>query len=396
MIEEIKIANFRSFGDELALRLSPFSVFVGPNAAGKSNLIDAFRFLRDCVAGGLEAAVAHRGGWPILRCKRRRQPYIHFEVAGNRLDGSATLVMREQQRFHNPHFTYSLTFNGELTVVAESGSLSGIPEGSEEPQEISGFNRDQEVVEIREWSEEPKKIPVGKGLRRALFVHTHFVSYASYVISDALQGLRFYDPQLQQARQPVESQPFFEPFVSETGGNLAAVLHTLRSDNGETRERIRLLLQDMVPGFEDWRTKRLADGSIAFEVQERRMRGALPPAAVSDGTIRLLILLIALLRPPPSSTAIFLEEPERNLHPLLLEPLVQVMREVSSQMQIIVTTHSAEFVRYCWPEEVYLMDKVEGCTRIVRADSVEHIQDFLQHWTLDELWLQGYLEGGRP
>ncbi len=395
MIEEIKITNFKSFGDELSLRLSPFSVFVGPNAAGKSNLIDAFRFLRDCIADGLEAAVARRGGWPLLRCKRRKQPYVHFEVTGRGEESlEVFLSRRKRQNFRNLHFEYSLTFNRELTVVAERGSLTGIPEGSEEQREISGFTRDQEVVEVRGWSEKTQKIPVGKENRRALFVQTRFLSLTSPLISDAFLRWRFYDPLIQQARQPAESQ--HPLFVSETGDNLAAVLHTLRSANGETGERIRLWLQDMVPGFEDWRTKLLSDGRIAFEVQEKGMRGSFPPTALSDGTIRLLILLNALLWSKLPPTAIFVEEPERNLHPVLLESLVELMREVSPQTQIIVTTHSAEFVRHCRPEEVYLMDKVEGCTRVVRADSVEHIQDFLQHWTLDELWLQGYLEGGRP
>lgn len=395
MIREIRIANFKSFGDEFSLTLAPFSVFAGPNAAGKSNLMDAFRFLRECVAEGLEGAVARRAGWNNLRCRRRRKGSILLGVVGT-LDTEAlnvALGRKKKQVFRNLHFAYSLIFNQDLVVLDERGSLNGIPEGAEEEQLISAFERNTEFVKIQEWSESPRQLPVGEANQKELFVRTRFWSLASSVISDVCLGWRFYDPVTQRARLPAEIRPPY--FVSETGDNLAVVLHAIRSDGG-TRERIRDLLQTLIPGFEDWETELLADGRVAFKVRESGVRGAFPATAISDGTVRLLILLSALLWSDIPPAAIFLEEPERNLHPLVLEQLVQLMREVSAQTQVIVTTHSADFVRYCLPEEVYLMDKVDGCTQVIRADSVERIQEFLEHFTLDELWLQGYLEKGRP
>ncbi len=400
MIEEIRIANFKSFGDDFILALSPFSVFIGPNAAGKSNLMDAFRFLRECVAEGLEAAVARRAGWSNLRCRRRRKGTLSLDVTGTL--GSETLNIsygrkkkkKEEKQFHNLRFAYGLRFNQNLVVVKEYGYLAGVPEGAEEEQEISAFERDMEFVTIRELGEEPRQLPVGEENQTALFVRTRFFSLASSIISDVCWGWRFYDPLTRSARLPAEIRT--PHFVSETGDNLAAVLHAIRSSNGGVRERIRNLLQMLVPGFEDWETEPLADGRIAFRIRESRLKGSLPATAISDGTVRLLILLSALLWSEIPPTAIFLEEPERNLHPLVLEQLVQLMREVSSQTQVIVTTHSADFVRYCRPEEVYLMDRVEGCTQVVRASSVDQIREFLQQFTLDELWLQGYLERGRP
>jgi predicted ATPase len=152
----------------------------------------------------------------------------------------------------------------------------------------------------------------------------------------------------------------------------------------------------MVPGFEDWETEQLADGRIAFKVRERGLHGTLPSLLVSDGTVRLLTILAALFGSQVPPTTIFVEEPERSLHPAVMEHLADLMREVSSQMQIIVTTHSTDFVRYCQPGEVYLLDKVNGCTQVVPASSIEQIGEFLNHFTLDQLWLQGHLERGIP
>jgi predicted ATPase len=166
--------------------------------------------------------------------------------------------------------------------------------------------------------------------------------------------------------------------------------------DGDLRRKLLDIVQGMVPGFEDWETEQLADGRIAFKVREKGLRGTLPSLLASDGTIRLLTILAALFCSQLLPSTIFIEEPERSLHPTVMGQLVDLMREVSSQTQIIITTHSADFVRHCRPREIYLLDKVDGCTQVVQASSIEQIDEFLKQFTLDQLWLQGHLELGIP
>jgi predicted ATPase len=271
-----------------------------------------------------------------------------------------------------------------------------------EQQELSAFERTTSKVNLRETIGAKKtrqeELDVVEANRGHLFTAATFSSLASLVISNEIRRWRFYDPDPRLARTPSLAQSVVS--VSETGDTLALVLHQLRrgeeGDGNGLREKLLDIVQVMVPGFEDWETEQLADGRIAFKVRERGLRGTLPALLVSDGTVRLLTILAALFwsQLPPST--IFIEEPERSLHPAVMGQLADLMREVSSQTQIIITTHSADFVRHCRPGEVYLLDKVDGCTQAVQASSIEQIDEFLKRFTLDQLWLQGHLELGIP
>ncbi len=404
MIERVSIRNFKSFGEPTDLDLGSFCVFIGPNAAGKSNLMDVFRFLRDSLAEGLEMAVARRLGWKSLRCRKRKDRHVSFSIYGKPRDSlSIKLGKRRAVEFSSPRFEYHLVFDADLQVTSEKAFLFAYPADGRDEIEVSSFQRSSDSVHVKEiipraagrTDLKEDEIRVAEANRQRLFLAAPFLSLAGLVILEELQGWRFYDLDPQKARYPSMVQE--ADFLSETGDNLAVMLHQLRlksRGDGDLYLRIRSLMQEMVPGFEDWETEQLADGRIGFKIRERGLRGALPSLALSDGTVRLLAILITLLGAGAAPGTVFIEEPERSLHPALMEPLVQVMREASSQIQILVTTHSAELVRYCQPQEVYLVDKVEGCTRIIQVSTVDQIDEFLKVFTLEQLWLQGYLERG--
>lgn len=407
MIDTISIRNFKSFGDDVSVDLAAFNVFVGPNASGKTNLVDAFRFAQHCVNEGIGPAVARRYGWSNIRCRRRPHAIMSFALAGSMPDDLTLKVGGKDLEFAKPQFRYNFSFshhNDVLLVTEENGYLDG---GAREEGErgsgkrISAFRRTVDNIHLEESTSEnghgAQEISVLKPNQDRLFVAATFSSLAAVVINNEMTRWRFYDPDPRLARLP--SLAHSVDAVSETGDTLALVLHELRRaapGDGDLRQRLLDLLQVLVPGFEDWDTEQLADGRIAFKIRERGLRGTLPSLLMSDGTVRLLTILAALLWAEVPPSAIFIEEPERSLHPAVMGPLVELMREVSQQTQIFVTTHSADFVRHCQPEEVYLLDKVDGCTRISPATDVEQIHQFLKRFTLDQLWLQGHLERGIP
>jgi len=71
------------------------------------------------------------------------------------------------------------------------------------------------------------------------------------------------------------------------------------------------------------------------------------------------------------------------------------MRDVSKKTQLIVTTHSAELVKWLKPSEVLMVDKINNVTHILRAQDVSMVGEFLKELSLDELWLSGYLKGAK-
>jgi predicted ATPase len=409
MIRKMHISNFKSFGDGEPLALAPFSVFVGPNGAGKSNLVDAFRFVQDCLSEGIASAVTRRYGWVNLCCRRRRSTNVSFLFSGALADDQLRLdVGKKELTFSHPCFDYSFTFihqDDDYIVTSESAQLFACPleqDQAERQQRISAFQRTTDRVVVSEALEASKAseqaLDIVEANHGRLFTAATFSSLAGLAISNEIVRWRFYDPDPRLARTPSLAQSVTS--VSETGDTLALVLHQLRHGQPEGSDGLHRkfldIVQVMVPGFEDWETEQLADGRIAFKVREKGLRGTLPSLLVSDGTVRLLTILAALFGSQLVPSTVFIEEPERSLHPAVMGPLADLMREVSGQTQVIITTHSPDFVRACKPGEVYLLDKVNGCTQAVQASTIEQIDEFLKRFTLEQLWLQGYLERGIP
>ena len=121
----------------------------------------------------------------------------------------------------------------------------------------------------------------------------------------------------------------------------------------------------------------------------------IPVGRLSDGTLRYFCLLAILLDPePPPLVAI--EEPELGLHPDVIPHLAELLLEASERMQLVVTTHSRMLVDALSgvPESIVVCSKVDGETRMERLKA-EDLREWLEKYTLGNLWSKGEIEGNR-
>lgn len=175
------------------------------------------------------------------------------------------------------------------------------------------------------------------------------------------------------------------------GHNLPAVLSRLEKDD-DIRETIIEWLELVVPGLEkvETQTERLT-GTTALAFKEAGRDKWFPAHFISEGTIYLLSLLVAILdRPPVGLTLI--EEPERGLHPKAIIQLVQTFRERATLASPIwVTTHNESVIRCLKNNELWLVDKTEGVTHM------KPIREYdATDLPLDQAWLCNVLNGGLP
>lgn len=119
------------------------------------------------------------------------------------------------------------------------------------------------------------------------------------------------------------------------------------------------------------------------------LQDALSKIQLSEGTLRFLWLTAVLLSPDPSP-ATLIDEPEVSLHPELIKLLAGLLQDASARSQIIVATHSPDLVRWLQPQEVLVLDKLEGRTQFTWADSMD-LEEWLEEYTLRDLWLMGTL-----
>ncbi|MDM8551987.1 AAA family ATPase [Desulfobacterales bacterium HSG2] len=116
------------------------------------------------------------------------------------------------------------------------------------------------------------------------------------------------------------------------------------------------------------------------------------PSQLSDGTLRFICLATALLQPDPP-TAMFFDEPELGLHPEAIRILAGLLRQAESRTQIIAATQSATFLNYFRPEDVIVTDRENG-ESVFRRLSSENLNEWLDEYSLGELWQKNVFEGG--
>jgi predicted ATPase len=407
MITSLKIENFKSFGHRMEpLHLRPLNFIVGANASGKTNFISALRFLKTALLQNVEVASAEHGGTAeirnkILREREKPKPFrIEFTIKPT---SSIRFRSRVSEKNFNP---------GEIRFVTEIDmkATDGIPIVLKESLEVDLFienkhvdtfslQRSRDEVEVHDPSglrQIAQAFRISEEDRSRLVSGSGFFSgYVSY-FRRQIEGWSFYNINPDVAR--LASKDTVEPELGPSGEALASILHRLeKSDrNRRSLDHIVAGLQGAVPGFKGIKTLSPDfEGKRSFQILEDRIRTGINPRSVSDGTIRLLSLLVIAHWSARKSTLLAVEEPENGLHPHLARNIIEILRTASEHKQVLVTTHNPDFLDELAPEEVLLCDKVDGITQVHHASDIENIAAFQKHFRIGELWEQGTL-GGVP
>jgi predicted ATPase len=178
--------------------------------------------------------------------------------------------------------------------------------------------------------------------------------------------------------------------LEQDGSNIALVLNRLLKDDDAPRKLMNLV-KDVLPFVSGIGTEPLADRWMIFKVVETWSAQNLPAALLSNGTVALVTLIVAIYFEKNSLAIV--EEPERHLHPALLSKLMSMFRDVSNTRQLIVTTHSPELVRQATLEELLVVSReADGLSSLRRLSGNAEIRAFLdEEIGLGELFTQDLL-----
>lgn len=406
MITELRIENFKSFGSDMSpLFLRPLNFVVGANASGKTNLLSALRFLKIALLQNVEIAVGEFEGPgevcnKIQRERKKTKPVrLCLKVDGTKL-GKLSFGKSPAKQAKSFNYTVELDVRSndeEPRVLREELSAEFTDESNQSLRYKMVRSQNQVTIEDAVFGQVPREpIPITPQDVSRLAAGTGFFSPPLVLFRNYIEGWSFFNISPSVARQPCKEVP--ELALGEAGEYLAVILHKLEKQNGESGslEQIVSGLRGAVPGFKSVRTKALeVEGKWTFQVVEDRIRGAINPRSVSDGTIRLLAMMVIAHWSARRSTMLAIEEPENGLHPHLSKHIVDLLRTASQTRQVLATTHNPNFLDELEPEEVIPCDKKEGFTVVRHASKVAEIKSFRKHFRLGELWEQGTL-GGIP
>ncbi len=398
MIDKIQLTNYKSITNK-DISLGNFNVFVGANATGKSNFVDGFRFIKDAKNEEIPVAISRRFGWTnVLRRGIGKKQTISFMVSYDFSDRTIRFTISQREyRLVRVRYHVEIGYgNRRYHVLSEKYESISQSEGKEYKEY---FHRIGDRVKYNSLltTTLSSSIEIPVQLREKLFLKGGFFLVTSAIFDSVIDLWRFYDFDVKLARMSCIDTG--QDVLASDACNLSLILDRISKSKNPIMirlyDRILRVMSILVPQFDNWKTQRQFDNSINFSILEKGIEKPLIPGMISDGTIRLLSLLLALLYRTEQGPLICIDEPERYLHPQVLEEIVGIMREVSKKTQLIITTHSPELVKHLNPNELFLVDKVDNITEIVNAKSKDMVDEFLKEFTLDELWLMGHLEGGK-
>lgn len=414
-IRKIKITNFKSF-KELEVELGKFNVFIGANASGKSNFVHIFEFLRDIANSGLNNAVSMQGGVEYLRnvnigasenfslkvvydpefgllggrtkegftvikiyetiyefALKFRKRGLGFEIAKDNLTLKCNFVRLEKQKKK----IEEKEIIGQGEIILSRGANGKVKIDLHKPEEVSIEKDDIYPPFVRE-----EKLSDSTLLLQSPFF---FIPPLKEIFSDI--SIYDFDPKLPKKATPITGKVELE----EDGSNLPIVLKNI-TENEEKKRKLFNLVKDLLPFISNLDVEKFADKSLLFKLQEIYFKNQyLPASLISDGTINITALIVALYFENKPLTII--EEPERNIHPHLISKLVDMMKDASQKKQIIVTTHNPEMVKYAGLDNILLASRDEtGFSTVSRPVDKEGVKTFLSNEIgIEELYIQDLL-----
>lgn len=404
-IRRLYVRNFRSFR-EIDLTLPDFSVLIGANASGKTNFVQLFRFLRDVAREGFENAIALQGGVEYLRNFKLGASEPLEICVGISVEGSAMVAPPAFPPHRVAHlFEYQVMIKfsergRRYRVVQEKLTAQDRAHPPDAPvlSDITVTRRSETEVQVqglpvwrhpRPASKQPREVDsyVEPLAGRDTSILQAFYGRLPSII-DWFQSISLFDFDVKSLKKPAPLES--RPQLAEDGSNLAAIVRRLAS-NQEQRRRLQLHLSRFLPFIADVRTQATMEKAVAYQVQETYSPRLLPSQLLSDGTAEALAFIVALYFTPSSVTII--EEPDRNLHPALIERLVNACSEVSQEKPVIITTHNPEVVRYAPLESLLLVERdADGFSVIKKPSDSVMVQEFLKHELMpSELFVGGAL-----
>lgn len=332
MLNTLAVQNYRSLRD-LVVPLGQLTVVTGANGTGKSSLYRALRLLADTARNNVVAALAREGGLPST---------LWAGSEGGR--AARTKVVALRLGFGGDEFGYAVdlglpipgatVFNLDPQIKRECLWTGPVLR----PRGLLA-DRDVEIVRVRDesgkWAEDIQRIQLGDSMlsevsdpRRAPEV---------LVVRERVRSWRFYDQFRTDPEAPARVGRIGTrtPVLDHDGGDLAAALQTIR----EVGDAVALdaAVDLAFPGSSV--TVEVSDGMFDVRFHQHGLLRPLGAAELSDGTLRYLLWVAALLTPRPPELLV-LNEPETSLHPDLLPALAGLIGTAATRTQLIVVTHS--------------------------------------------------------
>jgi predicted ATPase len=327
-LRAFEVAGYRSLR-KLSLELAPLTVVAGANGSGKTNVYRALHLLHAAATGGLAQAVADESGLPSLLWaggrKRKETVRVELEARWDQLSYELAIGLEPPPtKFpFDPHVKEERV-RWEGVELCQRGNGSATARDAEGDRAVFPFSLEHNQSILAQLVE-PHRFPVLSTLKQLL------------------GGWRFYHHLRSDAEAPSRHPRLGmrTTVLAGDGRDLAAALATIYDIGDGAR-----LDGHVARAFPGSRLEVVVDdrAQFALTMHVPGVHRALDAGELSDGTLRYLCLVAALLSPRPAPLLV-LNEPETSLHPDLFASLAELILDAAGKSQLLVTTHADALVQ---------------------------------------------------
>jgi predicted ATPase len=392
-LSRLSVKHYKSLANITIDLNSGITVLAGQNAAGKSNFVDSLRFLRNASLHGLDHAVRIHHGIARIRQLSATRPYavtFDLQIDQNIAPSSSTFTQLSQYNleigskggsFHinkesahyyaEPRNPNKKNLPDEATFAKFSRTRKGEIE-IETPNLTSNDNQStlldlgdmppHGIVDSNQMAL-GSRLLIGGG--RTQFLGHEIRRYMSRWKFSALypNTLRNLDI------------PSTDTDLADDGANWASIINIASKGKFGMAmlENIYDMMRVVLPDFREVVIEPAGSYLIPqFKFGSGKTARQFDPVQLSDGTLRIFGILLSLYQ-RPSPQLLVIEEPEQTVHPGASTMLAEAFKEAAKTTQIIVTTHSPQFIDHFDPEDIRVVSMDDGVTKISRIKESQRI-----------------------
>jgi predicted ATPase len=362
-LSKLTIKGYKSIQNLENFKLHNLNILLGANGAGKSNFISVFKLLANIYAQNLQIYIQQNEGV---------ETFLHY---GRKKTKKISMAFY----FENNGYAFSLVPTKDNRLIFEKEELC-----------FTGCRNDYNGEFMH-----PSATVIQSAHSEAILKDsTH--QYVKY-IKPAIESWRVYHfHDTSDTAVVKQTHSVTDNLRLKTdAANLAAFLLRLKQKHSDNYNQIVKTIQLVAPFFSDF-VNRQGEESIQLEWFEKgNLDTPFKAHVLSDGTLRFMCLATLLLQPfRLMSDTILIDEPELGLHPYALAVLADLIKRAAEKKQLIISTQSVELINHFSANDIIVVDRVNDASTFKRLDE-ELLQDWLEDYTLGDLWKQNII-GGRP
>jgi predicted ATPase len=389
-IKKICLKNFKAFKNAVMDNIPEFSVIVGVNGSGKSTLCQLFAFLQESLRTNVNIALNKFGGSKGF-----------YEVRSRNATGNIEIEIHFQDIHYSGLFIYFLSIgenNGKAFIHLES--LKYLLNSSNKFFNLFEFSNGYgyaDAVELFEIIGEFNSCPEEQTLKSndilAVKGLAQFTRYPGAIfVGGMIENFFLSSFEINNAR--LEKVSDYAEHLSPNGENLALVTRYLYNNHPDIFSTILKRLSERVAGINKVEATITEDDRVLIRFKEGSFQDPFLARYVSDGTLKMFAYLVLLYDPKPHPF-LCIEEPENQLYHKLLWELAEEFRDYALRGgQVIVTTHSPDFLNAAELDEVFWLVKADCYTTIKRAKNNAQLQAYMADGDqMGYLWKQGFFDG---